>query len=354
MAIQKSGRKPYEIKYDNQGGHRKLEASDFLKNLSVHAIRTAPYNGRSKTIEHAFGVFQQQYLHRDWFFTGQNITAKKRESRQNMEFILANGKLLPTLEEIRETYRLRREEWNNAPHPKTGIPRMEMYRASVNEKTAKVTVADMIDMFGVTAKNPSTYRSSGIEIQVKNEKHAYEVLTPDGKPDRNFNRRNVGRRFYVRYRPDDMGCVSLFEKDASGELRFIALAGTYLTVHRAMQDQTGEDLHLIRQTEHGNRAERIEEEKKRNELLEKHGLHPNQHGLNVAPLKGVTTKRKKKDIGEIQKELSDITQMEMQTLQREKDARAAVKEAAAEQAAWESEQDEFTRRRLEMLRANMN
>jgi len=75
MALEFSGHKPYQITYDNQGGHKKLESSDFLTRLAHLAIKTQPYNGKSKTIESAFGRFQSQFLKRDWFFTGQNITA---------------------------------------------------------------------------------------------------------------------------------------------------------------------------------------------------------------------------------------------------------------------------------------
>jgi hypothetical protein len=354
MAIQTSGHKPYEIKYDNQGGHKKGESSDFLLNLARHAIRTAPYNGNSKTIESAFGRFQSQFLKQDWFFSGQNITTKKDESRANLEFILANTKKLPLLEEVKETYRLRREEWNNAPHPTTGAPRIEMYRASVNEKTVKVGILEMLDMFGVTTKNPSTYTSSGIEIQVKKKIYPYEVLLPGGEPDRDFNRRNVGRRFYTRYQPDDMSMVSLFEKDAKGELRFISLAQSYTYVHRAMQDQTSEDLHLIRQNEHANKEERIQEERQRNALLEKYNLHPNQHGLNVAPLKGISTKKKKMDIGEIQKELSTITEAEELVRMSRKAVRAARKQEEEYRLRQEEEQREFSRRRKQLLELNIN
>ena len=167
MAIRTSGYKPYEIKYDNQGGHRKGENSDFLLNIARHAIRTAPYNGKSKTIESVFGRFQAQFLRRDWFFTGQNVTATKEESHANLEFILANQDLLQSLEEIKDTYSRRREEWNNAPHPATGVPRMEMYRQSVNEETVKVGVLEMLDMFGATTQRASAYTSAGIEIQVQ-------------------------------------------------------------------------------------------------------------------------------------------------------------------------------------------
>ena len=189
---------------------------------------------------------------------------------------------------------------------------------------------------------------------VKKKQYPFEVLTKDGDPDKAFNRRNIGRRFYVRYQPDDMSIVALYEKDPTGDLRFIEFAQSYLTVHRALQDQESRDLHIIRQTEHANKQERIEDEKQRNAILEKHGLHPNQHGLNVPPLKGITTKKKKKDIGEIQKELSNITEIEEKTKADQKAARLKQKQKEADEQQKEEERREFTRRRIQLMEMNIN
>lgn len=350
MAIKRSGYKPYELKYDNQGGHKKLENSGLLKNLSNHAINTAPYNGKSKTIESAFGRFQSQYLHKDWFFTGQNITASKKESRANMERILANLKNLPTLEEVKARYAQRREEWNNAPHPKTGISRAEMYRTSVNDKVQVVDDLDIITIFGMMTQKPSTYRASGIEIEVKRVKHEYEVLTANGEPDRDFNRRNISRKFYVRYCPDDMDIVSLYEKDATG-MRFIAMAQPYLKVNEALQDQTSTDHSRIRTNDILNKLERIQSEKERNALLEKYNLHPNQHGLNVAPLKGISKKDRKIDIGELQKEVSN---MDMIAEQKKAAAKAIKKVEKAEQKQQDDDFDAFYEQRMELLQQSLN
>ncbi|MDH6310562.1 hypothetical protein M2451_003348 [Dysgonomonas sp. PFB1-18] len=358
MAIQKAGHKPYELKYDGQGGHRKLESSDLLKNLSRHAIRTAPYNGKSKTIESAFGRYQEHYLHKDWYFTGQNITAKTKESRGNEEFILANQKNLPTLDEVKAQYAKRREEWNNAPHPKTGIARSEMYRTSVNEETQAVDCLDMISIFGVTTKAAATYRSNGIEIQVKiqgqSQKFAFEVLTADGMPDMDFYRRNIGRKFYTRYCPDDMSMVSLYEKDAAEKMRFVTIAQSFIYVQRAMQDQTSEDLSFIRQMDAANKKMRIDNERERNELLASHNMHPNQHGLNVAPLKGVNTSKAKKgkiDIGELQKEVSNMAALE----EKKKATRRAIKKAEKQaQVQQDDDRTDFYKQRMELLQQSLN
>lgn len=354
MALQTSGYKPYELKYDNQGGHKKLESSDLLKNLARHAVATAPYNGKSKTIESAFYRFQAQFLHKDWFFTGQNITAKKKESRGNEEFILANQKNLPTLDEIKAVYAKRREEWNNAPHPKTKIARCEMYRTSANEETQAIDWLDIISIFGITTKNPAAYKASGLEIQVKNVKYAYEVLTADGMPDMDFYRKNIGRKLYTRYCPDDMSIVSLYEKDAMGAMRFVTMAQTFIDIEGAMQNQTSEDLRFIRQIQNANIKMRIDSERERNELLAAHNMHPNQHGLRVAPLKGVNTSKAKKgkiDIGELQKEVSNMTVLEEQKKAEKRAIKKAEKQRAKEKL---SEQEDFYKSRKALLQASMN
>jgi len=353
MAVQTSKCKPYELKYDNQGGHKKLEAGSFLGNISRHSIRTAPYNGRSKTIESAFGRFQEEYLKEEWYFTGQNIKAKKKESRENMEMILANLKNLPTLEKVKQVYLEKRKAWNNSPHPATGIPRIEMYRSSINEKVEAVDVLDMITMFGITPKLPSTYRSSGITIEVKRQKYEYEVLDANGMPDNGFMRRNIGRKFFVRYDPADMDVVSLYEKDASG-LRFITVAHPYRKVQRNLQEQTRDDMQFIRQMEIINKLQRIANVKNSNELLEKYNLHPNQHGLNAPKIKGINMRKKPVDIGEIQKEVSNMTAIEEEKKAIRKALKKAGKAEKQMQAQEAEDKDDFYKERIKLLESNFS
>lgn len=106
MALQTAGHRPYQIGFDNQGGHKKLQAGKFLAEIARIAIRTQPYNAKSKTIESAFNRFQQRYLAQDWFFSGQNITARKASSRPNLEMIEANREHLPTLQRSRFSMRV--------------------------------------------------------------------------------------------------------------------------------------------------------------------------------------------------------------------------------------------------------
>ena len=290
MALQTSGHKPYELVHDNQGGHKKLErVSDGLLAKISHIHRpTAPYSGQSKTIESAFGRFQSQVLHKDWRFTGQNITTKKASSRPNLEFIEANKDKLYTLAELKAKYVEARREWNEMKHPATGISRIGMYNASVNEETEAVTARDMVDIFWVMTSRPSTFTSSGIEVTIGGKSRTYEVYSSPGVPDHEWRRRNTYKQFYVKYDPYDFGSVRLYWKDKGGEFRFERVAEPYMVIHRAIQDQGEGEAAFIRREQEANVQDRVERQVVAKEIEYEHGVAPEQHGLNTPKLKGIT------------------------------------------------------------------
>lgn len=324
MAIQTAGCRPYEIVTDNQGGHKKLEATQFFERI-CHVFRfTAPYSGQSKTIESAFGRFQSQILHQDWRFTGQNITTKRETSRPNLEFIEANKENLYTLEELKIAYAKAREAWNNAKHPAAGVARFEMYQNSVNPETTAVDQLDMIEMFWLTTQKPSTFTASGITIEVDNKKYTYEVLGVDKMPDLEFRKNHTFRQFYVMYDPLDMTQVRLYTKETNG-MRYVATAEPYVKVHRNLQEQKPGEMTFIRQMDMRNKQERVNFQLEAAELEMAHGVAPEQFGLNRPRIKGLnlvtaealmdTVVKKSKpskqveiiDVGLLGKQVSNIT-----------------------------------------------
>lgn len=288
MAIQTSRHKPYEIVHDNQGGHKKLDADGLFKKLCHVHRTTQPYNGESKTIEAVFGRFQQQVLHKDWRFTGQNITAKKMSSRPNLEFIEENKDSLYTLEELKDAYAKATKEWNEMSHPAYGKSRQEAYDSSVNEETQQVTAHDMVDMFWVTAKRMSTFTDQGISVTIKKEKRQYEVMSEPGVPDHEWRRQHTYERFVVKYDPYDFGSVRLYKKEADGSLRFERVAEPYVVIHRAIQEQTEGEAAFIRQQQAANTTDRIERTVAGREIEKAHGVMPEQHGLRSPKPKGMT------------------------------------------------------------------
>jgi len=247
MAIEFAGHKPYEIVTDNQGGHKKLVTQGFFDKICRLHKPTMPYNGPSKTIENVFGRFQQQVLHEIWYFTGQNVTTKKLNSKPNMEFIEENAYALPTLDEVMDVYRKCREKWNGLAHPATGMARAEMYRMSENPETPAVTELDKVQMFWLTSKNTNTYTNQGITVEISKTKYHYDVYGREGLRDDAWALRNTGRKFQIMYDPMDMTHIELLELTASG-LKFSAVATPKVTISRATQERTPEESSFMRRT----------------------------------------------------------------------------------------------------------
>ena len=247
MAVETAGTRPYEIVNDNQGGHKKASAQGFFDKIAVLRKPTMPYNGQSKTIESAFGRFQQQILHKIWYFTGQNITTKKLSSRPNLEFIEANAFALPTLAEVKEMYRKCRDEWNQSAHPKTGIARMHMYTLSSNPEAQAISETEMKHLFWLKSKKAVTYTNKGLEITINRETYEYDVYGADGLRNEEWALQNTGRQFHVLYDPMDMTQVELWEITASG-LRFSTVATPKVVISRGTQERTSEETSFMRRT----------------------------------------------------------------------------------------------------------
>ncbi len=285
MAVETAGHRPYEIVTDNQGGQNKLEAKRFMAKICRVSRRTQSHNPQSKSIEQVFGRFQSQVLKKKWFFTGQNITAVSKESRPNMEFIEANDDKLYTFEEMCAVYAECREIWNDMPHPRTGKSRREMYYASQNPEAPELSEYSYMDMFW--EQTEAAFTASGIEIRIDNIPYAYEVFDGNGDIDYDFRKENTGRRFVVRYDPDDMSKVWLCSRTSVG-LRRVCEAYPYAMIHRAAQEQTLEEQQFIRDTVEANKRIRIERQLDGYALDMEHGVAPEQHGLRTPKLQGIS------------------------------------------------------------------
>lgn len=293
MAVKFSGKRPYQIGFDNQGGHKKLEAGNFLSKLARLTIKAQPYNGKSKSIESAFGRFQQQFLARHWFFTGQNITAKAIESKANMENILANQKNLPTLDEVMELYKNLRNEWNNAMHHKTGLPRVQMYQNSINPETPSIEIWDMVDLFWIQRQKQVMCTAAGVEFQEKKVTYSYMVHDEDGMPDFSWLKKNIDKKFTIKFDPDDMTLIHLYEETPNG-LRHSAVATTKVEIHRGKQEQQEWEASWIKNVENAKKSARVMAHEAAEEILKGHGMSNEDYGLNTPGIKGISNTKKRK------------------------------------------------------------
>lgn len=256
MALETWKIKPYEIVTDNQGGHKTKGAQTFFKKICHLHKTTMPHNGQSKSIESAFGRFQQQVLHKLYNFTGQNITAVKENSHVNIDLIMANIERLPTLEEVKEQYIQCRNEWNTMYHPtsETGMTRMEMY-TTLNSPNAELLddyeVSDLFKIFSIASVK---YGKQGYCFEIDKKEYRYQVYDESGQVDLNFHMQNVGESFRYRYDPKDMTVIELWKMTASG-LVYAATATPKVKIHRATADRTEEEnAYLFAQLRNNERA----------------------------------------------------------------------------------------------------
>jgi hypothetical protein len=308
MAIQVSEHRPYQISLDNGAGNKKLHSGGFFDKISHLAIKTQPYNGKSKTIESAFGRFQTQFLAQLPNYSGQNITSKKVSSHANMEFVLANTEMLPTFAQLKAQYEQKRTEWNQAPHPKTGLPRIEMYFDSENPDCPKVTPFQMVDFFWIERNLPIQCHSSGISFKEKTIQYEYVVYQENSRAiDQEWHIENVSQKFHIKFDPDDMSLIYLYKKTPLG-LKFVRAAETKVEIHRGQQEQEDWEAQYYRDQIEATKKIRIATEEKAEANLQKHNMTAESYGYKNPKLKGVNSKRVKKektDIAQYQKKLSE-------------------------------------------------
>lgn len=286
MAVETGGHKPFEIVTDNQGGQKNKVAKQFFSAICRVSRATAPYNAQGKSIESVFHRFQQQVLHKDWRFTGGNISSKEAW-KINREFIEANKEELYTYEELLVAYAAARREWNALPHYSTGIAHEKMYSDSVNPKSEAVSEYDMVDMFWIRTERPSVFTSGGIKIQYQKKEYTFEVFTENGMPDMEWRSRNTGREFVVRFDPLTLDRALLYTETPIG-LRYETVAYPYITIHRAIQEQAEGEMDFIRWNDEANKRERIRRQLEVHTLEMEHGVAPELHNLRTPAAKGIS------------------------------------------------------------------
>lgn len=306
MAIQTSGCRPYTVAFDNGSGNKKLHSGGFFDKIARLAIKTQPYNGKSKTIESIFGRFQTQFLAQEWNYTGQNITATKVSSHANMEFVLANVDQLPTLAELKSLYAEKRMQWNQAAHPKTGKPRIDMYFESFNPEAPEVTPFQMVDYFWIERNLPITCTSNGISFKEKNIQYDYVVYQENSRTiDQDWHIENVNQKFHIKFDPDDMSLVYLYKKTPLG-LKFVCAAETKVEVHRNIQEHDANEATFIREQIELTKQTRIKVRDMAEANLETHKMRPEDYGFVRPNLKGIESNKKEKTtIANYQKKVSE-------------------------------------------------
>lgn len=288
-AFERTGFMPYELVADNQAGFISKAARRWRAKLETISHTTIPENGKSKTIESAFGRFQAEVLHRHINYTGGNITAKSAKTKVDVAKIIQNVEALPTYEEVRAQNEADINIWNSLPHPKfAGKSRMDVYRSSVNPQAIALTDIIREKVFYIATEKASTFRASGIEVTLKGEKRVYEVFSAPNTPDLEWRRKNTGREFVVEYDPHDLSRVRLCIDDPNYGLQFNTWAEPYMMIHRAMQDQVEGERSSIISALNANKKEIVRRDLQTRALQMKYGVGYESAGYNAPHPQGVS------------------------------------------------------------------
>jgi hypothetical protein len=165
---------------------------------------------------------------------------------------------------------------------------------------------DMVDIFWMMRPDAITLNAYGISFTEKKVKYDYLVYK-DGMPDQLWLRKNIDQKFWIKFDPEDMSLIYLYQKDATG-LRFVTAAETKVTVSRGKQEQEDFEASYIAQVNNENKVIRASRMGEMDAILEQLGMQPEQNGLITPKIKGVSKKGKRQaadTYGQYEKDLSN-------------------------------------------------
>jgi hypothetical protein len=232
-AVKRSGVLPYQLQYDHGPGNMSVYAQMCIDKLAKYNTPTQVGNARSKIIESFFAHFNDKILKFVPGYAGSNITAKKMDSRANREHLqaLVKADAIPTLDEALAQMEIAFKIWNTTPFNGPLTP-MEKYLKSFEETKEKQRFAtewNIIDAFWIMpgkikqvkgidsegkTKSVSTFipqlynfTNNGITLQIDKQAYQFDVENAD------FRAYNIGKSFSVKYDPNEMKRMFLYDGD---------------------------------------------------------------------------------------------------------------------------------------------
>ncbi len=214
MAAQHAGHRPYLFTYDKQSGHMSARMQELYSNVvakdgGTHYSHRA--RSHSSPAEGLFKRLQQEVITKFWFSDGQSITVKRDDNKVNTDFILENQHHLKTKEDLFRAWETAVQKWNSAKHPHFNESRTAVYAHPMKQKEP-LTLPEILSYMWVEESKPITYKNDGLTMKLKGETYQFEVYNQDRTIDTEFRRKNIGKKFIVRYDPDNMDVfVQLYE-----------------------------------------------------------------------------------------------------------------------------------------------
>lgn len=209
MACRMEGAVPHQVLSDNSSAIKSGEIQQLLGQLAAHVTPAQVGNARTKIIEPFFKHLNARVL--KWMpnYSGSNITAKSLNSHINPDAAKAEMKLFPQENEALEQVHLAIATWNEqVGWKKRPVSIMATHAASVAGSQARqrpFSTAMDVEAFYYEPKDTYRYTNRGFDIAFRGERYAFDV------EDVAFRRENIGARFAVRFDPEQMDALYLYQ-----------------------------------------------------------------------------------------------------------------------------------------------
>ena len=206
---------PKFFQYDNFSANKGKEVQDVIGKLESIGIPGQPYNGKGKYVERIIGQIEQRVMRHLPNFVGGNITGRSKKAQRNPDYIKwqeKNGRL-PSEADIIEQVDLAIKVWNHTANKK-GVRPIDAYNVAHPERK-RMTAITLANLFWVKRSKMLRYNPEGFRMEVAGELYYYEVYSEDGVTDVNFRKYHGGERFIVRYDPDDLSRINVYNQNDS-------------------------------------------------------------------------------------------------------------------------------------------
>lgn len=235
VALRASGAKPYQLLFDNQGGHKNTESREFYSKLARVYFPTRAHRPSGKPVEQGFKDFQTLKLTEFPFWSGFGRPSHSNLNyAPNMEDIEKNIDKLPDFEELNKLLAVTIEEWNELDYSGNGSPN-KIYSECRNPEEQPIAIDDLAEMFW-NMQGPKKYYPWGINLMFKSEEITYEVYDSAGNVDYNFRRKYLKQKFFLKYDPEgEYPEIELYQAHPTGGYQKVATASKKREASRSVK-----------------------------------------------------------------------------------------------------------------------
>jgi hypothetical protein len=244
----------WQFKTDKGPGFKGTLIEDFFDSVFAGGYGHTPATtglARAKAIEPMFARFREQVLAQYVNHSFGNITSAGPQA--NPEFVKAHLHEFPTnVEQLDNQWMEAMAIWNERAHEQgknAGKTPDELYDEEYDERKY-VSELWMTEKFWMTKPKPSTYEAHGLKITWAKQDYLYLAPVPvrtntseeDLQKVAQFLNENAGRKFDVKFDPDNLDRVALYFNGT-----FMCYAYSKIKTKRAFFDTTADDSQILRQ-----------------------------------------------------------------------------------------------------------